>query len=104
AGLNESIKLDGVVYAFGRQPGEGFLLGPVDLTLRPGELVFLVGGNGSGKTTLVKLLCGLYEPADGAILLDGRPVSAAERESYRELFSVAFADGHVFQTLLGLDL
>lgn len=102
-GLDESIGLDGVTYAYRRGGAEGFLLGPIDLTLRRGELVFLVGGNGSGKTTLVKLLCGLYEPADGAILLDGHPVPPGDREAYRGLFSVVFADGHVFPTLSGLD-
>ncbi len=55
----ESLRLEGVTYAYGREPGEdGFVLGPIDLELRPGEVVFLVGGNGSGKTTLVKLLAG----------------------------------------------
>ena len=40
----------------------GFTLGPLDLCLRPGQVVFVVGGNGSGKTTLAKLLTGLYAP------------------------------------------
>ena len=100
----ESLRLEGVTYAYGGEPGEdGFVLGPIDLELRPGELVFLVGGNGSGKTTLVKLLAGLYEPDAGTILLDGRPVDPADRGPYRRLFSVVFADGHLFPTLLGLD-
>jgi putative pyoverdin transport system ATP-binding/permease protein len=81
---------------------EGFLLGPVDLALRPGELVILAGGNGSGKTTLVKLISGLYTPESGILRLDGRVLHDEDRESYRQLFSVVFADGYVFPDLLGL--
>lgn len=101
--IDASIELDEVTYAYRPDADRSFVLGPIRLTLRPGEIVFLVGGNGSGKTTLVKLLCGLYEPEDGAVLLDGRPVLDGDRESYRQLFSVVFADGHVFESLLGLD-
>jgi putative ATP-binding cassette transporter len=87
--------------------GEGddrFLLGPIDLRLRRGELVFLVGGNGSGKTTLAKLLVGLYAPAAGEVRLNGRPVGDNEREHYRQMFSAIFADGHLFDRLLGMKL
>jgi putative ATP-binding cassette transporter len=97
------LELAGVVHTY-RSPGEtgGFVLGPVDLTLRPGELVFVGGGNGSGKTTLAKLLTGLYTPDAGRILLNGRSVTAGDREAYRQLFSVVFADCYLFDGLLGL--
>ena len=75
-----------------------FVLGPIDLTLRPGEIVFLAGGNGSGKTTLVKLLAGLYTPEAGTIRVDGRAGHARDAEAYRQLFSVVFADGYLFPT------
>ena len=54
-----------------------FTLGPLRLSLRRGELVFLVGGNGSGKTTLAKLITGLYAPESGEIRLDGQAVGPA---------------------------
>ena len=99
-----SLRLDGVTYAYDARGGdEPFVLGPIDLELRPGEVTFLVGGNGGGKTTLVKLLAGLYAPASGSILVDDRPVEPGGFEAYRQLFTVLFADGHLFPALLGLD-
>ena len=81
-----------------------FTLGPIDLTLSPGELVFIVGGNGSGKSTLAKLITGLYVPDAGEILLDGTLVDDRNRELYRQLFSTVFADFYLFERLLGLGL
>ncbi|MDI1443043.1 cyclic peptide export ABC transporter [Polyangium sp. 6x1] len=99
----EVIELSKVTHTYHRENEEGgFTLGPIDLTLRRGELVFVVGGNGSGKTTLAKLITGLYTPEGGEIQLDGRSVSDADREDYRELFSAIFSDYHVFDVLLGL--
>lgn len=99
-----AIDLVGVTHRYRRERETGtFELGPVDLTLRPGELVFLVGGNGSGKTTLSLLLLGLYTPEAGQILVDGRPVDDDNRALYRELFSVVFGEYHVFEQLLGLE-
>jgi len=82
--------------------GEGFTLGPLDLTVYPGELLFLVGGNGSGKTTLLKLLTGLYPASSGSIEWGGREVDRAVADEYRALFTVVFAGGFVFPSLLGL--
>ena len=62
------------------------MLGPIDLTFRPGELVFLVGGNGSGKSTLAKIITGLYLPEDGELLIDGEGVTHRHSDDNRELF------------------
>jgi putative ATP-binding cassette transporter len=80
-----------------------FVLGPIDLNLRAGELVFLTGGNGSGKTTLAKVLTGLYVPEDGELRFNGQPLSDENRDSFRQNFSTVFSDGFIFETLLGLD-
>jgi putative ATP-binding cassette transporter len=101
--IRESLELVGVTYAYHEEPdGEGFVLGPVDLTIQRGELIVLVGGNGSGKTTLVKLLTGLYRPDGGEVRLDGRRVGVEAQDAYRQLFSAVFADGYLFPILLGL--
>ncbi len=101
--LCDSVRLEGVTFTYrDGHDDTSFTLGPVDLTLRPGELVILAGGNGSGKTTLVELICGLYKPDSGVVRLDGRVLEDQDREAYRQLFSVVFADGHLFPDLQGL--
>lgn len=100
----QKLKLSGVTHVYHReQENSNFVLGPVDLSLYPGEVVFLTGGNGSGKTTLMKLIIGLYEPEEGEIFFDGRRVTAENREAYRQNFSVVFSDFFLFETLLGED-
>jgi putative ATP-binding cassette transporter len=100
----QCLELRGVTHSYHREAEDDtFVLGSVDLTFTPGELVFIVGGNGSGKTTLVKLLAGLYPPESGEILLDDEPVTDETRDTYRQLFSVVFSDFHLFETLLGLE-
>nr|WP_318384146.1 multidrug ABC transporter permease/ATP-binding protein [uncultured Enterobacter sp.] len=78
-----------------------FSVGPLNLTLNRGELVFLIGGNGSGKSTLAMLLTGLYQPVSGEILLDGKAMAANKPEDYRKLFSAVFTDVWLFDQLLG---
>ncbi len=99
----ESLQLEGITHAYYReQEDSNFVLGPLNLAFKPGELVFLVGGNGSGKTTLAKVLVGLYMPESGAICLNGQPVTETQLETYRQLFSVVFSDFYLFDQLLGL--
>ncbi|MDR4477125.1 MAG: cyclic peptide export ABC transporter [Nitrospira sp.] len=98
------LDLVNVTHRYAREGDERpFLLGPIDLTFRPGEVTFLIGGNGSGKTTLALLLLGLYPPDGGHIALDGVPIDDSNREAYRQLFSTVFSDFHLFDSLLGLE-
>lgn len=98
-----ALRVAGVTHSYyHEQDDTQFVLGPIDVTFRPGELVFLVGGNGSGKTTLAKVLIGLYPPESGTISLDGQPVTDSNRDEYRQLFSVVFSDFYLFEQLLGL--
>jgi len=79
-----------------------FQIGPLDFSLRSGELVFITGGNGSGKSTLLRVLGGLYPPDSGELTLDGIRINDATRDGYRELFSAIFYDYHLFRRLYGI--
>lgn len=100
----QRIDLRDVVFSYPPQNGNGgFVLGPINLTCAPGELLFVTGGNGSGKTTLGKVLVGLYDPDSGQVLLDGQPVTDGGREEYRQLFATVFADFFLFERLTGAE-
>jgi putative ATP-binding cassette transporter len=104
ATTGDLIRLAGVRYTYHEpERGDAFSLGPLDLAIREGETLFIVGGNGSGKTTLLKLLCGLYTPEEGSLTWRGEPVTDANREAYRQFFSVVFSDFYLFDTLFGLE-
>ena len=99
----ESIVFEGVTHRYFREKENGmFTLGPIDLSFRPGEIVYLIGGNGSGKTTLAKMLVGLYPPESGQVLLNGKTVGEGEWDVYRQYFSVVFNDFFLFDSLVGL--
>jgi putative ATP-binding cassette transporter len=80
-----------------------FMLGPIDLTIHRGEVLFIIGGNGSGKTTLAMVLLGLYAPEQGQVLLNGEVVTTSTADAYRAQFSAVFADFHLFEQLLTTD-
>ena len=102
--LTRVLRLESVEYTYASEQGQEqpFHLGPIDLVLHPGEIVFLVGGNGSGKSTLVKVITGLYVPHSGSISLDGEEVGEHSRAWYQQHFSVVFSDFYLFDELLGL--
>jgi putative ATP-binding cassette transporter len=97
----QGIELREVAYAFPAVEGaQAFRLGPVNLKVAPGEILFIVGDNGSGKTTLIKLLLGLYPPQQGEVLLNGQAVTPEDRDDYRQLFTTIFADYYLFDDLV----
>lgn len=73
----------------------------INLHIRTGESLALVGENGAGKTTLIKLLTGLYEPQVGKILLDGTPLGDWQRETLDRRFGVVFQDFARYQMTVG---
>jgi putative pyoverdin transport system ATP-binding/permease protein len=99
----ERIEMNNIVFRYtDRFSDTVFKIGPIDFTLHAGELVFITGGNGSGKSTFLRVLSGLYPPDSGEILLDGRPITNANRDEYRELVSGIFFDYHLFKRLYGI--
>lgn len=90
AGAEYEIRLENVSF---RYPGaEQDTLKNIDLILHPGEKLAVVGLNGAGKTTLVKILCGLFDPTEGRVLLNGKDVRGFNRRDYYEMFSAVFQD------------
>ena len=82
------LKLENISF---RYPGtDKDILKNVNLTIRPGEKLAVVGLNGAGKTTMVMLLCGFYDPTKGRVLLNGTDIRQFNRRQYYELFSAVF--------------
>lgn len=98
-----SLQMEDVKYAFPPIDGAApFTLGPVNLRINQGDIVFIVGENGCGKTTLIKLLLGLYPPQEGEIRIDDQLITAQNRDDYRQLFTTIFSDYYLFDDpLLG---
>jgi len=95
------LKLADVRFAFPSVEGAApFQLGPVNLTIKQGDITFIVGENGCGKTTLIKLLLGLYTPQQGAISVNGEAIDAQNRDDYRQLFTTIFADYYLFDDVV----
>lgn len=101
----KSLELCDVHYTFpATEESVPFHLGPVNVRIEQGEIVFIVGENGCGKTTLIKLLLGLYPPQTGEIRLDDHAVIAETRDDYRQLFTTVFADYYLFDELVQGDV
>jgi putative ATP-binding cassette transporter len=96
------VEFRNVTFSYRENGSSSFTVGPLNLTLHPGNLIFVIGGNGSGKSSFVKLLTGLYQPDKGEICIDGKPVSVANQEDYQQLFSVVYSDFYLFDRLLGV--
>lgn len=98
------LELVGVTHTYRTEyDDKNFVLGPIDVTFRPGEMVFIIGGNGSGKTTLAKIIIGLYSPEQGAVRLNGELINEDLSEYYRQHFSAVFSEFYLFESLLGVD-
>ncbi len=89
-----AIAYEGVSFSYGREP----VLAGVDLTIRRGETVALVGPSGAGKTTLVSLLARLYDPTSGRITLDGVDLRDATLSSLRRQIGLVTQDTILFDT------
>lgn len=88
--MKTGVKFEGVSFQY--PTGTTKVLEDISLTIRPGQVVALVGENGSGKTTLIKLLCRLYDPTNGAITIDGVDLREFDLSKLRRETSVIFQD------------
>ncbi len=96
---NDGVRFENVSFTY---PGaETPALRAIDLHIRPGESLALVGQNGSGKTTLIKLLTRLYTPTSGRILLDGRDLREWDEAALRQRIGVIFQDFARYQMRVG---
>jgi ATP-binding cassette subfamily B protein len=95
--LTGGITLEGLGFHYGTRPS----LRGVDLELPAGAVVALVGENGAGKSTLVKMLCGLYRPSEGRILVDGTDLAEFAPEQWRAKVTAAFQDPDHLEMSLG---
>jgi ATP-binding cassette subfamily B protein len=96
---DDGIRFEAVSFTY---PGASqAALRSIDLHIKPGESLALVGENGSGKTTLIKLLTRLYHPDQGRILLDGMDLKDWDEDALRQRIGVIFQDFSRYQFLVG---
>jgi putative ATP-binding cassette transporter len=97
----EAIYYTALSYQYPAKDGvPGFVVGPVDFSIRRGQLTLIVGGNGSGKSTLAKLISLHYAPTGGTIRFGGQQVDDPNRVDFREEISTIFSDYYLFDRIL----
>jgi ABC-type multidrug transport system fused ATPase/permease subunit len=91
------VEFRNVSFRYPSESGEGpYVLQNLDFTIEPGEKVAIVGVNGAGKTTLIKLLCRIYDPSDGMILVDGHDLRDISLEDWQSAIGILFQDFPVY--------
>lgn len=84
--------------------GQHDVLHDINLTIRSGEIVALVGHNGAGKSTLINVICGFQELTEGDILINNEPLSQMKLSDYRQYLSAVFQDFGKFPYSLGFNI
>jgi subfamily B ATP-binding cassette protein MsbA len=93
--LRREIVFDGVRLTYA-EPGATPILAGVSFSLPRGTTTALIGPSGAGKTTIIALLCRLYDPTDGTILVDGVPLGEIDMDQWRSHLAVVSQDAHLF--------
>jgi ATP-binding cassette subfamily B protein len=96
---DDGVRFEHVSFTYPGAPSPA--LNDVTLHIRPGESLALVGENGAGKSTLIKLLCGLYQPTGGHVVIHGRDVREWEPQALRRQIAVIFQDFNKYQFTVG---
>ncbi|WP_340203691.1 cyclic peptide export ABC transporter [Ascidiimonas sp. W6] len=100
----QSLKMEDINFNYSdtnRGNKRSFGVGPINLEITKGEVLFITGGNGSGKTTLAKILIGLYKPDTGLIKINDEIITGSE---LGECFSVTFNPLYLFKKIYGISL
>ena len=95
AGREYEIRLENVSYRYPKAKTD--TISHMNLTIHKGEKLAVVGLNGAGKTTLVRMVCGLVEPTQGKVLLNGTDIREYNRKDYYTLFSAVFQDFSILE-------
>jgi ATP-binding cassette, subfamily B, multidrug efflux pump len=92
-GRSGEIRFDRVWFAY---KDDDYVIRDLDFTIKPGEKIALVGPTGAGKSTIIRLLCRLYEPTKGQILIDGIDIRQLSQRELRRYLGVILQDGFLF--------
>ncbi len=92
-GSSGEIRFEHVWFAY---KDDDYVIKDLDFTIRPGEKIALVGPTGAGKSTIVRLLCRLYEPTKGRVLIDGVDIRNLPQQQLRRYLGVILQDGFLF--------
>ncbi len=96
APLKDTFEIEFKNVSFKYPKTDHYIIKDLSFKIAKGEKLAIVGANGAGKTTLVKLICGLFYPTEGVILIDGIETTKFDKTRYQEMFSVVFQDVHVY--------
>jgi cyclic peptide transporter len=97
----KSLSAKGLIFEYKNgNEDNSFKVGPINLNINSGEILFVIGGNGSGKSTLANLLTGLYIADEGFIEVNGKKINSNELGG---LYSTIFSNHHIFKKLYGID-
>lgn len=99
--VNAPYKIELRDVSFCYSKAEKNTLSNINLTIRPGEKLAIVGLNGAGKTTLIKLICGFLDPTEGKVLLNNTDIRSYNRKDYYRLFSAVFQDFSLLDVTIG---
>lgn len=92
----DSVELKNIGFRYNNNDADNiFELGPLNLKIDKGEVIFVIGGNGSGKSTFINILTGLYEPSSGEFLLNNEDITA-DNTVIQNLIAAVFTDNHIF--------